>query len=101
MTAGTATIDTESLRTTAFPLAAEWAYLTHAPVRPLPQRTLRRLNEMNHLFTTPHIWEAGAGDAPACRARESVAGMTGAAGDNVAFVSSAAHGISICAAGID
>jgi selenocysteine lyase/cysteine desulfurase len=94
-------IDTARMRAEEFPLSREWAYLNHASVGPLPQRTLRALDEVNRLFARPHVWEAGDRGQPACAVRAAIAGITGAQAQRVAFVASLAHGISICAAGID
>jgi selenocysteine lyase/cysteine desulfurase len=78
-----------------------WAYLNHASVGPLPQRTVRALDEANRLFAIPQLWEAGDRGGPLCDVREAVARLSGGAAERVAIVASAAHGISICANGID
>jgi cysteine desulfurase / selenocysteine lyase len=94
-------IDTASLRAGEFPLTGIWAYLNHATVGPLPQRTVRALDEFNQSFAVPHIWEVADRGSPLCDVRERVAKLAGGAAERVAIVASAAHGISICAAGIN
>ncbi len=94
-------IDTATLRLTEFPMSSTWAYLNHATVGPLPQRTVHALDAFNRLFTIPHIWEAGDRGGPLCALRASTANLAGGSAERVAIVASAAHGISICAAGID
>lgn len=94
-------IDTATLRTTEFPLTNIWAYLNHATVGPLPQRTIDALDAINRAFAVPHIWEAGDRGRPLCEVRTGIARIAGADAERVAIVASAAHGISICATGID
>ncbi|HYI16451.1 MAG TPA: aminotransferase class V-fold PLP-dependent enzyme [Thermomicrobiales bacterium] len=94
-------IDTSSIRTTEFPMSEIWAYLNHATVGPLPQRTVQALDAFNRGFMMPHIWESGDRGGPLCELRTGIARLAGGAAERVAIVASAAHGISICAAGID
>jgi selenocysteine lyase/cysteine desulfurase len=97
----TSLIDTTALRASEFPVTGIWAYLNHATTGPLPQRTIRALDDINRAFAMPHIWEVGDRGAPLCAVREGIARIAGGQPERVAIVSSAAHGLSICAAGVD
>src|SRR5690242_4127023 len=97
----TTSIDTRRLRADEFPMTARWAYLSHASVGPLPQRTVQALDTINRTFTTPHIWEAGERATSGCAARAALAGIVGAPAERITFVASAGHGVSVCAAGVD
>jgi cysteine desulfurase / selenocysteine lyase len=101
MTSTAPAIDTARLRADEFPMTERWAYLSHASVGPLPQRTVRALDAINRTFTTPHIWEAGERATSGCQAREALAGLVGAPPERITFVASAGHGVSVCAAGVD
>lgn len=101
MTASATQIDTATLRASEFPMTDIWAYLNHATVGPLPQRTIQVLDAFNRTFAVPHIWEAGDRGAALCDVRSRIARIAGGEAERVAIVASAAHGISICAAGID
>lgn len=94
-------IDTAALRASEFPMTDVWAYVNHASVGPLPQRTVRALDEINRLFSVPQLWEAGDRGGSLCDVREGIARLAGGVAERVAIVASAAHGISICATGID
>jgi selenocysteine lyase/cysteine desulfurase len=94
-------LDTARLRADEFPLTAQWAYLSHASVGPLPQRTVRALDAINRTFTIPHIWEASGRADSGCAARAALAPLVGAPPERVTFVGSAGHGISLCAAGVE
>ncbi len=93
--------DPASVRASEFPMTRIWSYLNHASVGPLPQRTIRALDEFNQAMAVPQVWEAGDRGAQLCAVRGAVARLAGSAAERVAIVSSAGHGISICAAGID
>lgn len=82
-------------------MSSIWAYLNHASVGPLPRRTVDALDAINRAFMLPQVWEAGNRGAELCDVRSGIARMAGGAEDRVAIVASAAHGISVCAAGID
>ena len=94
-------LDLASVRSSEFPMTAIWSYLNHASVGPLPRRTIRALDEFHQAMAVPHVWEAGDRGAQLCEVRSAVARLAGGAAERVAIVSSAGHGISICAAGID
>lgn len=94
-------IETAALRTSEFPVSEVWAYLNHASVGPLPNRTINALDEINRAFTVPQIWEAGNRGGALCDVRCGIARIAGGAEERVAIVASAAHGISVCASGID
>ena len=100
MSTTTPTINTARLRAEEFPVTERWAYLSHASVGPLPQRTIRALDTINRAFSTPHVWEAGERANSGCQAREALAGIVDAPTQRITFVASAGHGISVCAAGI-
>lgn len=94
-------IDTAALREREFPLTREWAYLNHGSIGPFPQRTQRALAAINEQFGTPHLWEAVDRAAPQRAVREAIARFAGTSADRVAFTGSLAHGMSICAGGVD
>ncbi|MDQ3547427.1 MAG: aminotransferase class V-fold PLP-dependent enzyme [Chloroflexota bacterium] len=101
MTAIATQIDTAALRVSEFPMTDIWAYLNHATFGPLPQRTVNALDEINRAFVVPHVRDAIDHASPLCDARCGIARIAGGSAERVAIVASAAHGISICASGID
>lgn len=94
-------LDTTDLRATEFPLSHDVAYFNHAATAPYPQRTVAALDAANRAFARPFEFADPVKADPTAQARAAVARIAGSQPERVAFVASLAHGINICAAGID
>lgn len=94
-------IENRELRETEFPLALDVAYFNHAATAPFPQRTVAALDAANRAFARPYEFADPVKADPTALARAAVARIAGSQPERVAFVASLAHGINLCAAGIE
>ncbi len=92
-------MDWDAIRRAEFPVAERWAYFDHATVAPLPRRCGDRLREWVDDQERNGIvhwldWEARIDVV-----REQSARLIGASHEEIAFVASTTHGISLVAEG--
>lgn len=95
--ASLATIDVGELRAREFPGVGETAYLNAASVTPLPQRTLRAVEEINRRRVRVDEWRDEAFGATLGRAREAAARLVGADADEIALGGNTSFGINLAA----
>lgn len=84
-----------------FPVTDEWAYLNHAALGPLPQRTVKAINDIVAALARPIESAVVPYRDLESTARESVARLVQGNPEMVAFTGSLAESISLAAAGID
>jgi len=84
-----------------FPVTDEWAYLNHAALGPLPQRTTQAINEIAAALASPIESAVVSYRDLESTARENVAALVKGKPAMVAFAGSLAESISLAACGID
>lgn len=84
----------------AFPVTEEWAYLNHATHGPFSRQTIAAINAVAQAFACPPTMATSLRDRQVAAAREHVAALVNGAPERVAFVSTLADAMSLCAAGI-
>lgn len=95
-------IDLAELRRAEFPwtTSGEVAYLNHAGTGPLPARTVRVLNEWDHIRSEPWRNTAKEQFGVLARSRELCARMIGAVPDEIAMMVNTTYGINVAASSI-
>lgn len=95
-------IDLDKLRRTEFPWTAtgDVAYLNHAGTGPLPERTVRVLNEWDRVRAEPWRNTAKEQFGTLARSRELCARMIGATPDEIAMMVNTTYGINVAASSI-
>jgi selenocysteine lyase/cysteine desulfurase len=92
-------IDWNSVRESEFPVARRWAYFDHAAVSPLPRRSTDAVR--NWAADQEHNGIVGSSERERRieAIRDHVARLLNAHRDEIAFISSTTHGISLIAEG--
>jgi cysteine desulfurase/selenocysteine lyase len=88
------------LRATEFPVSARWAYLDHAAVSPMPERTARALAERIATLQDPSR-ETGQREAYATEARERLGRLMNVPAAQVALLTNLAEAMAIVANGLE
>ena len=92
--------DIEALRRDEYPVAGEWAYLDHAAVSPMPNRTAAVLRQRIETFQDPSL-EDGSRERYGQVARERMARLMNVSADQVALQANLAEAMAAVANGLD
>jgi selenocysteine lyase/cysteine desulfurase len=95
----TVAFDVEALREAEFPLSRNWAYLDHAAVSPMPNRTAEVLRERIETLQDPSK-EHGQREHFADVARQRLGRLMNVPSQQIALVANLAEGMSIVANGM-
>ncbi len=93
------TINWDSLRATEFPVAERWAYFDHAAQAPLPRRSAEALRNFSDEQMQDGVVGWPAREQRIESIRDQVALLVNAHRDEIAFIPSTTHGISLVAEG--
>ncbi len=96
---GPHTIDWEAVRIAEFPVARRWAFFDHAAVAPLPRRSGDALRAWTARQEEDGVVAWPDNDRRVEEIRDRVAKLIQAHRDEIAFVNSTTHGISLIAEG--
>ncbi len=91
--------DIERLRAEEFPIVPEWAYLDHAAVSPMPNRTAEIMRQRIDVFQNPSL-EDGAREQLGSLAKERVGRLMHVPAAQVAFSSNLGEAMAIVANGL-
>jgi len=91
--------DLEALRKHEFPWAnsGESIYMNHASTGPLPERTVRKLDEWSRLRTQPQRISQELQFGTLARCREMIARMIGADAREIAMATNTSYGVNLAA----
>lgn len=91
--------DIEKLRRTEFPIVPEWAYLDHAAVSPMPNRTAEVMRQRIETFQNPSL-EDGARERLGRLAKERVGRLLNVSAVQVALQSNLGEAMAVVANGL-
>jgi selenocysteine lyase/cysteine desulfurase len=92
--------DIERLRREEFPIAAEWAYLDHAAVSPMPNRTAAVLRQRIDTFQNPSL-EDGRRERLGSEAKERLGGLINVPPVQIALAANLADAMAVVANGLE
>jgi len=92
-------IDVGPIRTTEFPVAADFLYFNHAGVSPIPARAADAGIRMLQRSRDQGAWQLRKWEELAFETRDRFARIVGAGPDEIAFVKSTSEGLSFVSAG--
>lgn len=92
--------DVAALRAAEFPAATEVAYLNHAAIGPIPERTHRALDAFNARRRAPHLLPDRELHGMLAQARAAAAALVGAEPSSIALATNTSHGLNLAASAL-
>src|SRR5574337_177221 len=96
-----ALVTLETVREREFPVCTDYTYLNTAANGPLPERTVRAVEETLRAKQFPFTERSRELPSPEPEARAKLARLLNAAPDDIVFTGNTTHGLNIAAHGID